>query len=72
MAEICKHYCDRCGAEINHSSFPQTKLVSIYEDYVLGCGPFDYESQEYELCKDCSKEFKSFLRCGKKADVDAD
>lgn len=46
-----KHFCDRCGKEINQSTFL----------WLSGAHGYDIWSRKYELCDECYKEMKEWF-----------
>jgi len=53
MSSETKYFCDRCGKKIKYA-FSYGYFVSAYEG-----------RQEMDLCKDCRKSFKKWLKSGK-------
>lgn len=50
MSSETKYFCDRCGKKIEYA-FSYGYFVSAYEG-----------RQEMDLCKDCRKSFKKWLK----------
>lgn len=64
MAIQYKHVCDRCGKEMKYWGWTtglfrnKIKVVFSHNGAMSG----EYLDREYELCVDCTKEFKEFLK----------
>jgi len=65
MGVITKRVCDRCGKEIKYigwTSVLKASRVGFIKLFNGNPSGYDYTSNEYELCTDCTKELCDFLK----------
>lgn len=53
--------CDRCGEEIKYGVFPRKKM-KINSTIIMGFGDYDFWEYDYDLCRQCTKEFQKFMK----------
>lgn len=69
------HICDRCKKSITYQGWtaiirnPKLKkgiLWRVNESFNCNYSGFDYVNSDFELCADCTKELKQWLKGGDK------
>ena len=70
MATITQKVCDRCGKPLGYNgwtakiknAFKRGKRVKITEYFNGNPDGYSYVNSEYEMCADCTRRLKIFLR----------
>ena len=63
MADKKVTVCDRCGKEITYAVFP-VLTGRIDSAIKFWFGDYDYSRDAFDLCRDCTKAFKRFMKAG--------
>lgn len=69
MATITKKVCDRCGKEIKYlgwtskleNVFKKGSRISYLSIYNGNPSGYEYNRQQFEMCAECTKDFREFL-----------
>lgn len=66
MAKITQHCCDRCGKEIKYigwtGRFRLSRKLSVVMIHNGNNSGYEYSEDDKELCADCVKSYKEWLK----------